>query len=312
MDTIEGMRTFVAVVDQGSFSGAAERLAISSALASKYVGQLEKRLDHRLLNRTTRSLSLTEIGAVYLARCRQLLEDFDQLEGALRDKHLRPSGNLVVAAPVSFGDLYTADFAAKFIDAYPQINIELRFSDRFVNLVEEGIDVALRIAHLADSSLVARKLATVRIVACAAPTYLERRGLPTHPSDLERHDCVLDTNFKDAGQWPFQEEGRPLPTKVSGRVRVNSATAVRAMVLSGKGIGLIPSYAIDHDFRDGHLVEVLEAYRPVDLGLYAVYPHNRYLASKVRAIIDFAVEQFGNDQPWGDRGIVTPSSSSVT
>ncbi|MEL7537023.1 MAG: LysR family transcriptional regulator [Pseudomonadota bacterium] len=292
------MRTLVAVVDAGSFKGGAERLDMSTALASKYIGQLESRLGQRLLHRTTRSLSLTEVGAIYLGGCRQLVEDFDELEAAIQNRRQAPTGRLVVAAPVTFGELYIAPVVSEFLDRYSEVSVDLRLADRFVNLVDEGIDVAVRIAELSDSSLFARKLAEVRIVVCASPAYFEKYGKPTAPGDLADHHCIVDTNFRNADVWPFRADGNTLSIRANGRIKVNSATAARTLVMSGQGIGLIPTYEVGRDLRAGRLVEVLSKYNALNLSLHAVYPHNRHLAPKVRAFIDFLAEHFSNRLPW--------------
>ncbi len=298
MDTIQGMRTFVAIVDGGSFRVGAERLEMSTALASKYVSQLESRLGQRLLNRTTRSLSLTESGAVYLERCRQLVEDFDQLEAALSNQQQSPTGRLVVSAPLTFGEQHIAAAVSLFLARYPDVSVDLRLADRFVNLVDEGIDVAIRIAELRDSSLFARRLVPVEIVVCASPDYLEQHAAPEHPNDLQDHACVIDTNFRGGDLWPFKDNGEGLTIKVRGRIKVNSATATRELLLRGNGIGMIPGYAVAADLQAGRLVRLLDDFDAANLSLHAVYPHNRHLAAKVRAFIDFLADYFDNQTGW--------------
>jgi len=298
MDTIVGMRTFVAVVTAGSFTAAAERLDMSTALASKYVGKLEERLGARLLNRTTRSLTLTEIGKVYCERCQQVIDDFDELEAAIQDRHAAPSGRLIVTAPVTFGEMYLTRAIADFLEEQPKISIDLRLTDRFAGLVDEGIDVAVRIAELEDSPLIARRLAPARIVACAAPSYLERHTTPTEPHELTNHGCIVDTNFRNSPLWTFKVAGKLTTVKVDGRFSVNSAGAARMMVLRGAGIGLIPTYAVGEDIKHGRLVVVLEKFESFNFGIYALYAHNRHLAAKVRAFVDFAVKRFGAAPEW--------------
>jgi len=298
MDTIVGMKTFVNVVAAGSFTAAAQRSNMSTALVSKYIGQLEERLGARLLNRTTRSLVLTEIGASYLERCAQVIDDFDELEAAIHNKRSSPSGNLIVSAPVSFGEMHLTAAVARFLAHYPDISVDLRLTDRFVDLVDEGVDLAIRISELADSSLISRRLGPARIVACAAPPYLEQHGLPDHPHDLVNHDCIIDTNFQGANQWPFKIGKKRVSVKVSGRFSVNSAQSSRAMVIAGAGIGLVPAYAIAEDIKKQNAVMVLEAFEVLEPGVYALYPHNRHLAAKVRAFVDFLVEEFAPEPIW--------------
>lgn len=298
MDTIDGMRTFCAVVGAGSFTGAAERLEMSTALVSKYVGKLEERLGARLLNRTTRSLTLTEIGRVYVERCRQVIDDFDELESAIQDRYSTPIGNLIISAPVTFGEMYLTPAISDFLEQQPKVTIDLRLTDRFTGLVDEGIDVAIRIAELEDSTLIARRLAPARIVACATPSYLELHGVPSDPSDLAYHNCIVDTNFRNGSLWVFMVEGERKTVKLEGRFTVNNAGAARRMLLSGAGIGLIPSYVVGDDIKKGQLVRVLDEFETFNLGVFAVYANNRHLATKVRTFVDFAVKRFGNTPEW--------------
>jgi len=298
MDTIDGMRTFVTVVSTGSFTAAAQHLDMSTALVSKYVGQLEERLGARLLNRTTRSLVLTEIGQAYLERCTRVIDDFDELEAAIHNKHSNPGGNLIISAPVTFGERHMTVALARFLEQYPDIIVDLRLTDRFVGLVDEAVDLAIRIAELTDSSMIARRLAPARVVACAAPSYLENHGVPGQPGDLVNHTCIVDNNFRSPNEWPFMVDGKRITVKVSGRFSVNSAQSSRAMVLAGAGIGLIPTYAIGEDIKKGRAIILLEPFEALDLGIYAVYLHHRHLAAKVRAFIDFMVDEFGSQPQW--------------
>ncbi len=298
MDTIVGMKTFVTVVEANSFTAAAERMDMSTALVSKYVGQLEERLGSRLLNRTTRSLVLTEIGKSYFERCRQVIDDFDELEAAIQNKGSVASGRLVLTAPVTFGEMYLASAIVDFLEQHPAITVDLRLTDRFVNLVDEGVDIAIRISELEDSTLIARRLASTRLLLCAAPSYLEEYGMPERPEDLSAHTCIVDTNFRSGAQWPFIVDGKQITTKVSSRVTVNSAAAVRMVLLKGSGISLVPGYAVGEDIKQGRLVTVLEDYEASGLGIHAVYTHHRYLATKVRAYIDFMATRFGRYPNW--------------
>lgn len=298
MDVLTGMKTYVTVVVAGSFTGAAERLGISKALASKYVGQLEEHLGVRLLNRTTRQLSTTEAGQAYYQRCRQVLDDIDELEAAVKDQQAAPKGKLLVAAPTTFGELYLTRAVADYLDEHPDVSVELVLADRYVNIVDEGFDMAVRIGDLEDSSLIARRLAPARIVTCAAPAYLARAGTPEHPNALASHSCVIDTNFRTANNWPFQVSGRRFSVKVNARFLVNNALSVRETLLAGQGIGLCPTYAVGEDIQAGRLKVVLEPYEVFDYGIYAVYPHNRHLATKVRTFVDFMVRRFGASPEW--------------
>ncbi|WP_455197957.1 LysR family transcriptional regulator, partial [Kaarinaea lacus] len=201
MDLFTSMRTYIAVVSAGSFTGGAERLGISKALASKYIGQLEDHLGVRLLNRTTRRLNLTEVGQGYFQRCQQLLDELDELEASVLEQQDAPRGKLKVAAPSNFGEKNLARAVAEYLKTQPNMSIELVLADRFVNLVEEGFDLAVRIGELADSSLIARRLASMRMVVCAAPEYLKKNNIPADPQELAMHNCLIDTNMRDPDQW---------------------------------------------------------------------------------------------------------------
>lgn len=286
------MRTYVAVVSSGSFTGAAERLGISKALTSKYVGQLEDHLGVRLLNRTTRRLNVTEIGQAYYLRCRQLLDDMAELEAAVREQQEAPRGRLKVAAPTSFGETHLTRAVADYLQEWPNVTVELVLADRFINLVEEGFDLAVRIGRLADSTLIARRLAPMRIAACASPEYLDREGVPAHPTELVSRNCVIDTNIQDPEHWVFKEKDDDFRVKVNGRFHANSAMAVREMLLAGEGIGVCPMYIVEEDVRAGRLQIVLQEYEALELGVFAVYPHSRHLAAKVRTFGDFLVQHF--------------------
>lgn len=298
MDTVAVMRTFIAVVESGSFTGAAARLDISTALASKYVTRLETRLGVRLLTRTTRSLSLTELGRVYFEQARELIEDFDELEASIENRHATPSGRLQISAPVTFAEMHLTAIVGQFLDRYPSISVDLRLTDRFVNLVDEGVDLAIRIGELADSNLMARRLSTVRIIPCASPAYLERHGTPTEPSDLAKHACIVDTNFNQVADWPFIVDGEHTSVQVTGRFGVNSARALRRLILDGYGIGVVPTYAIGDAIASGEAVPLLTDFEPQPMAAYAVYPYQRHLAAKVRTFIDFLVETLGDPPRW--------------
>lgn len=295
MDILTCMRTYAAVVIAGSFTQAAERMGISRALTSKYVGQLEEHLGVRLLNRTTRKLNLTEVGQAYYHRCRQLIDDFDELEAAVRQQQESPQGELRITAPTTFGESYLTPLIAEYLKQQPGVSIELVLADRFVNIVDEGFDLAVRIGSLDDSSLIARRLAPMGVSVCASPLYLKAAGLPLHPRDLQQHNCVIDTNIKDPEQWVFMERERLYRIRVKGHFRVNSAQAVREMLLTGAGIALCPRYVIEEDLRAGRLALLLREYQATEYSLYAVYPHGRHLAAKVRTFVDFLVERMDGD-----------------
>jgi len=292
MDTIDGMRTFITVVSQGSFSAAAERLGMSPQLVSKYVGQLEERFGVQLLNRTTRSLNLTEDGQALYDRGTTLLEDFEALEGTIKARDGRPKGKLAVSAPVTFGESYLTRAIVDFGKEHSEVSVDLRLTDRVVNLVDEGFDVALRIGNLEDSSLIARRLGRVQLLPCASPAYLLENGFPNNPSELSHHECVVDLNQRTPYRWSYQREGgEHTSVTVSGRIAVNSARAAGHMAISGVGIALCPDFAVSDDILEGRLEVLFENYNFSTRGIYAVYPHNRHLAVKVRVFVDFLAEQ---------------------
>lgn len=296
MDTIESIRSYAAVAQAGSFTAAADSLGLSRALTSKYVAQLEKRLGVRLLNRTTRSVEMTSAGRAYLERALRLLEDFDSLEAAVRDQRAEPGGQLRVAAPVTFAELFLPTILADFSRRYPKLQVSLSLSDRHVDLVSEGFDVAIRIGELKESSLVARRLASSTVLLCASPGYLAVHDAPAHPADLVGHHCVLDDNFREADRWPFMIDGKPQTLSVDGPIRVNSASIVRALLLAGQGIGMCPSFLVADDVRAGRLQLLLPEFQTAGIGIHAVYPHSRHLASSVRAFVDFLDEALAHQK----------------
>jgi DNA-binding transcriptional LysR family regulator len=292
MDVIDCMRTFVAVADTGSFTRAADKLNLSRALTSKYVMQLEERLSVQLLNRTTRSVSLTDSGRAYLEPCRRLLEEFDDLETMTLDRNALPRGHIRLTAPLTIGETYLPDMIADFTALYPDVSLDLVLSDRFVNLVDEGFDLAIRSGELEDSSLVARRMASMSLIACAAPDYLATHGEPARPEDLLNHTCVIDMNHRSGARWPFIVNGRQVRIEVQGPISVNSAIAVRALVIKGRGIGLCPSFVVNEDIKAGRLVRLLPGFERESFGVFALYPQSRHLAPKIRLLIDFLAQQF--------------------
>ena len=297
MDRLDEIRAFTAVAEARSFTQGARKLDVSPAQVSKLVARLENRLDARLLNRTTRDVSLTDTGQAYLERARELLEGFDALEGSVRDLS-GPSGTLRLSGPVSFGRGQLAPALLAFAASCPEVSLDVNFSDRMVNLVEEGIDVAVRIGHLTDSTLVAKRLAAVRMVTCASPDYLARRGTPTALEDLPGHEAILDTNARDAALWRFGPHGDVRDVRVSGRLRFNGAEACVSAAVAGFGVTRSPAFAAAEDLRAGRLVPVLCNFEPELIHVYAVYPHARHLAAKVRAFVDFLAKRYAGEPEW--------------
>ncbi len=294
MDLFDGMKTFAAVVEAGSFTAAADRLAISTKLASSYVAQLEHRLGIRLLNRTTRSLSVTEAGERYLPRCRELIAELEALEESLRSGREAVTGIMRIASPYTFGEMYVLPLVRSFREMHPRLTIDVQLGDRYADLSNEGIDVAIRIGVLEDSALISRKLSQTQLWAVASPAYLKRNSEPETPVDLRNHNCIRDTNLRFAGRWPFQVSGRVQKIQVDGRCMVNSAKAVRDMAVLGEGIGLCPDYMVSEDVAKGKLKRILIDFPSTTLDIQAVYLSQRYMPAKVRRLIDFLGAAFKN------------------
>jgi len=290
------MVTFARVVKAGSFAGAAKRLKVSSSVASKHVAKLEKALGVRLLNRSTRKLSLTEAGAAYYEHCARIVEEVESSKRAIAELQAVPRGRLRVTAPVTFANTRLGPILREFFERYPEIQIDLNASNRLMDLAEEGYDVAIRISRASTlpPNVVARELRPVRWHLCGAPEYLEREGVPAHPANLTRHNCL---NFAGPGAsttWHFVRGGERVEVPVHGNLVSNTVEALHEMVLAGAGLTLLPGYMAGKDIRDGVLRPVLADWE-IESGsnLYAVYLPTRYLAPKVRVFVDFLVERFG-------------------
>jgi DNA-binding transcriptional LysR family regulator len=294
MDALASMRTFVAVADAASFVRAAERLGLAKSIVSKQVAALEERLGVRLLNRTTRSLSLTEAGAAYSERVREILAEIDALEASVGDLVLRPRGLLRINAPVSFGMTHLGAALADYTRAFPDVRIDLQLNDRLVDLVEEGFDVAIRIAPHLDSSLVARRLATTRGVLCASPDYLARHGTPRKPEDLREHECLGYTYSSSGDEWRFEGPDGPVAIRLDFRIRANNGDALMAAALAGAGLLLEPRFIVEPHLASGRLVPLLTRLRFTEYGIHAIYPHRKHLSAKVRSFVDFLVRRFAD------------------
>ena len=298
MDKFQEMRAFTAVVDAGSFVRAADALGLSKTAVSRLVGELEARLGARLLHRTTRKLSLTPEGEIFHERCRQLLDGLAEAEAELSARSGEAVGQLRLNVPVSFGLLHLAPLWPAFMALHPKVVLDVTLSDRVVDLVDEGYDLAVRISRLQSSSLVSRQLTTTRLVLCASPRYLQRHGTPAHPSELSRHAVIAYSLLAIGDQWEFEEPkgpaqaGRTLTVKVTPRMRTNSGDTCCAAALQDQGIVLQPSFLVATHLASGALVEVLPQYRSLELAVCAVYPSRKHLTPKVRALIDFLVDAF--------------------
>ena len=301
MDQLQAMRVFVGVVDAGSFAGAADALGLSRTMASKHVRDLEEQLGARLLNRTTRRVSLTGAGGVYAERCREILAALDEADHEAALQSLTPRGRLRINAPMSFGVAHIAPLLDGYMRRYGEVEVDLVLNDRFVDLVEEGYDLAIRIGALANSSLVARRLATTRLVACAAPAYLARAGTPLAPVDLAGHVCLGYSLLTDRNLWRFADPARPNGTvavRVTERLTSNNGEALKQAACSGLGVILEPDFIVHDAIADGRLVEILPAFAPPPTGVHALYPHHRQLSARVRTFIDYLVAAFGGEAYW--------------
>ena len=288
------IRAFVQVYDAGGFSAAAREHGRSKALLSKYVTDLEDYLGVRLMNRTTRRLSLTEAGEVYYREASQLVQQLDDLDATISDHSAEPRGLIRVSAPRNLGETTLAPAIFDFAAANPLVSIDLRLEDRFVDLVEEGLDLALRISSLSDSSLIARKISEIDHTIYAAPSLIARVGRPERCEVLRQLPCVIDTNMPGHTNWRFVRKGRPLSVPVTGPVRVNSPLASMQAAMAGLGFAVLPSYIAAPQVAAGRLLAVLQDEMPEGPSLWAVYPHRRHLTGKVRGLIDHLIGWFAN------------------
>ncbi len=308
MDRFEDLRTFVRVVEAGSFTGAAERLQRAKSAVSRRVSELEDRLDVRLLNRTTRRLNLTETGRDFYARCVRLLSDLEEAELAVSSEHASLRGTLRVASPMSFGVLHLADAINDFLSLHQDLRLEADLDDRRVNLIEDGFDVAIRIGALADSSLIARRLAPMRRVTCASPAYLERFGTPRSPDDLVNHMGLSYSNVPDSAHWQYRcPDGEQRTARIGSRMRVNNGDMLLSAARHGLGIVISPCFLAYEAIEQGALIPILTDYALPEESAYAVYPPGRHLSHRVRIFIDFLAERFG-EQPYWDRFLFPDSS----
>ncbi|MFZ1414822.1 MAG: LysR family transcriptional regulator [Defluviicoccus sp.] len=288
MDRLHAMKVFAAVADAGSLAGAAKRLRLSPPAVTRAIAALEEHLGVRLFNRTTRSLSLTEAGSRFLDSTRRLLSDMEEAERAAAGETAAPSGHLTISASVTLGRTHVAAVVLDFLRAEPRVSASLLLVDRLVNLVEEGIDVAVRIAQLQDSTIVARRIGAVRRVLVASPAYLAERGPPERPEDLKGHDVIAFTGLLSGREWRFAEDGRSAAVSITPRLEVNDASAAISGAERGDGITIALSYIVARAIAEGRLTTVLERFAPPAVPVHLVYPQGRTVAAKVRAFLDFA------------------------
>ncbi len=299
MDRLAALQSFARVVESGSFARAADRLSLSTSAVSRQVADLEAHLDVRLLNRTTRRLSLTEAGQAFYERCVQLLADLEEAEASVRPATLEPKGTLRLTCGVTFGERYLAPALAEFAARHPAVAFDLDLSDRAVDLVEEGFDLAVRIGSIGPQTLVSRRLGTTALVCCASPDYLARRGTPRAPEELARHDCLAYTLASMPQTWTFsQRDGTPRAAELAVRHRANSGRMLATMAVAGMGIAVEPDFIVAPDIRAGRLVRVLDEFEPPRSPIAAVYPSRRHLSAKVRSLVDFLAARYAERAEW--------------
>lgn len=286
MDTLSSMHTFVRAVETGSFSAVARELQTTQPTISKQVAALEERLGTRLLTRSTRTLSLTEDGERYYERALDALEAVEMAEASVKAADT-PSGLLRVSCPLTFGAGWIMPRIGAFLACYPEVNLDLRMSDQFVDLVEEGIDVAIRSGRLDDSNFVARRIGTARYVTVATPEYLERNGTPLVPADLSGHDCIIYSGLRTANEWHFESAAGAVSVKVSARIQVNSTIATRDAVLQSLGVALVPVWLVADALEAGSVRTVLADFEPRPMPIHALFLSRRFQPLKARAFVDF-------------------------
>ncbi|MGL4290188.1 MAG: LysR family transcriptional regulator [Phreatobacter sp.] len=292
MDHLTALKVFRQAVELGSFAEASRRLGLSPAAISKNIGELEAHLAARLLNRTTRRMSLTEAGSLYYTQVVRILDDLAEADRSLGPLQDVPSGTLRVSAPVTLTLMGLSAAIPRFLDRHPGLSLDLHMEDRRVDIVKEGYDLAIRGSdNIEDSSLVARKLMTLRHVVCGAPGYFQRFGVPEAPEDLRRHNCIKFTLSGHVDDWQFRKSDRSMSVPVSGRYKVSSSLAVRDALRAGLGLSLIPRLYVADDLAEGRLQTVLDGWSTVETSVYAVYPSRRHVDAKLRVFIDFLVAQ---------------------
>jgi len=287
------MNVFVRVAKAGSFAGGARELDISRAMATKHIMQLENSLGTRLFNRTTRSLSLTDVGASYLERCQQVLQDVEEMEAAVTHLQTEPRGVLKISAPPVIGATHITRAIAEFLKIYPDLTVDLILQSTHGDMIDEGIDIAIYLGALDDTSMVARKLASSSMVVCGSPEYFDRYGIPEKPEDLLNHSCLVNWASSPRNKWHFKSSAGNVTMAVSGRMQANVADALRVAAIEGLGLVMLASYVVSRDIEKGKLKPVLENYTLPPLDIHAVYPHRKYLSAKVRRFLEFLQDWLG-------------------
>jgi DNA-binding transcriptional LysR family regulator len=303
VDKLDAMQVFVKVVTLGSYAEAGRVLGLTRSAVSKAVMELEQVLGARLLDRTTRRVGPTEAGLSYYERCVDILARIEETELQVSRLHDEPRGVLKLNAPMSFGMKYLGPAVGDFMRLHPNLKIELTLNDRFIDPIEEGVDVTLRIAQLSDSSLIARKLAPAKRVLIAAPSYLRAHGELEQPEDLEKHRCLNYGHTTTLQRWQLTQNGETLQVPIESVLCSNNGDVLRTMAIEGHGIAQLPTFLVGSDIAEGRLRVVLPEYPPTELAIYAIYAPSRYLAAKTRVLIDFLVQRFGETPEWDRFGM---------
>jgi DNA-binding transcriptional LysR family regulator len=298
VETLSRMAVFAKVVDAGSFSAAAQELGVSKSAVSKQVAKLEDYLGARLLNRTTRRLSLTEVGQAFYERCTRIVAEAEEAELAVTRLSDAPRGVLRVTVPVSFGLGHVGPAIGDFMTQFPELTVEMTLTDRKVDLIEEGLDVAVRVGEMPDSSLIARKVASTRRIVCAAPGYWRKYGKPSHPGELKQHHCLLYAYNQPPDEWSFAGPRGRIAVRVRGRMKANNGEILRDAATAGVGVIFSPTFIVGDSVKRGVLEPALTDFEEAPMGIHAVYPHNRHLSAKVRAFVGFLAERFGGEPGW--------------
>jgi DNA-binding transcriptional LysR family regulator len=300
MDRLTSLAVFGRVVECGGFSAAARRLNMSTTMVSNHVQALEDRLGVRLLNRTTRKVSLTEIGQAYYERSSRILADLEEADSIAGALQATPQGTLRLNSSMALVSFLTP-VISEFLSLYPAVSVDLTVGERMVDMVEEGFDLAVRPLPLPDSSLIVRRLTTWRNIVCGSPDYLQRHGTPRQPSDLTRHNCMRYAFYPFGEEWRFVDPaGEPVSARISGNMVTNSGETLRQLALDGYGLFMPPTFLVADDLRAGRLVRVLEEYSGVEFSINAIYPHRHHLSTKVRSFIDLLAERFAEHRKWMD------------
>jgi DNA-binding transcriptional LysR family regulator len=311
MDRLKAMLVFSEVAQRGSFTAAAEHLEMTRVMVTRYVSELERWLGTRLLQRSTRCLSLTEAGEACLAQCRQIVELSNDMSASAGQRALTPNGQLRITTSTSFGTAHLAAAVADYLALYTNVSVDMLMVDRSVNLIEERVDLAIRISAELDPSLIGRHIAPCRSVVCASPDYLKRFGSPETPVDLEKHNCLTYSNF-GKGHWRFWRDGSEIKIPVTGNLSANEATVLTQATLAGAGIALQPSYLVGSMIQKGELVELLTDWSPPELTIWGVYLSRRHVPATLRSMLDFLLQRFGGIPYWEMKTLGNPPTANRT